>query len=260
MAGGKHTPTLDEVREYWDRYTNDVEIVDQPIGSDAFFDDLERYRYEKIDYLRSYVDFPRYRGKKVLEIGCGPGVDSLQFARAGVQLTAVDLSPNAVEMAKMNLAREGHTADIRVGNAEQLEFADGTFDVVYSVGVLHHTVDTQRSIDEVYRVLKPGGEAVLLLYNRRSWMVLLSKLTGTPIEHAEQEAPIVRSYTTRECRRMLSRFRELDVQVDRFPKRTVKFKGIKALLFNYGIVPLFAVLPRSMVGPLGFHILLRATK
>ena len=75
--------TLEDVRSYWNEYVNDVEVTNLPVGTPEFFEALERYRYEKIDYLKEYVDFPRYRGKKVLEVGCGVGIDLLQFARAG---------------------------------------------------------------------------------------------------------------------------------------------------------------------------------
>ena len=97
--------TLEDVRRYWNEYVNDIEITQHPIGSVEFFDALEKYRYDKIDYLEDYVDFPRYKGKKILEIGCGAGIDLMQFARAGATVSARDLTENAVELATANLAR-----------------------------------------------------------------------------------------------------------------------------------------------------------
>jgi len=252
--------TLEDVRAYWNEFVNDIEVTDLPVGSPEFFDALERYRYEKIDYLRDYVGFSRYRGKKVLEIGCGVGIDLLQFARAGAEVSAVDLTPNAIQLATANLAREGYRGNLRVGNAEALDFPDGSFDVVYSHGVLHHTVDTQKSIHEVYRVLGAGGEAIIMLYNRYSWFNLAARLSGTNIEHATKDAPIIRRYSVGECRKMFSRFRQVEIQVDRFPKRTVKFDNLFAQLNNYLLVPFFELLPDRIKRPLGWHIMIRATK
>ena len=252
--------TLDDVRQYWNEFVNDIEVTDFAEGSSEFFDALERYRYDKIDYLKSYVDFPRYEGKKVLEIGCGAGIDLMQFARAGADVSARDLTENAVRLTRANLAREGYSGDIQQGNAEALDFPDETFDVVYSHGVLHHTVNTEKSIAEVHRVLKPGGEAVIMLYNRNSWFNFVSWLSRTNVEHAKKDAPIIRKYSTSECRKLFSAFRNVEIYVDRFPKRTVKFDNLFAKLNNYLLVPFFEILPDAVKRPLGWHIMIRANK
>jgi ubiquinone/menaquinone biosynthesis C-methylase UbiE len=252
--------TLEDVRQYWNEYVNDIEVTELPVGSSEFFDALETYRYDKIDYLRDYVDFPRYLGKKVLEIGCGAGIDLMQFARAGADVSARDLTENAVDLTKRNLAREGYAGDIRQGNAEALDFPDDTFDVVYSHGVLHHTVDTEKSIAEVHRVLKPGGEAVIMLYNRISWFHFVAWLSGTNVEHKDKDAPIIRMYSTSECRKLFSKFQNVRIHVDRFPKRTVKFGNFFAKLNNYALVPFFEILPDAIRRPFGWHIMIRANK
>jgi SAM-dependent methyltransferase len=248
------------VRNYWNTYINDAEVIDEPLGSPEFFDALERYRYDKIDYLKDYVDFGRYAGKSVLEVGCGPGVDLLQFARAGARVTARDLTENAVTLARANLAREGYEGDVQEGNAEALDFDDDTFDVYYSNGVLHHTVDTEKAISEAHRVLKPGGEAVVMLYNRNSWFALAAKLSGTPIEHPEKDAPIIRLFSTRECRELFQGFTDVDLHVNRFPKRTLKFHSLAAKLNNHVLVPFFGLVPRRVKTPFGWHIMIRARK
>lgn len=254
------TTTLKDVHDYWNEFVNDTEVTDLPVGTPEFFDALERYRYDKIDYLKDYVQFSRYKGKRVLEIGCGVGIDLLQFARAGAHVSAIDLTENAVKLAQANLGRDGYGGDIRVGNAEALDFADNAFDVVYSHGVLHHTVDTEKAVSEVHRVLRFGGEAVIMLYNRHSWFNLVAAVSGTPIEHPDRDAPIVRRYTTRECRRLFRRFRDVRIHVDRFPKRTVKFDNLFSKLNNYVLVPFFEYLPNFIKRPFGWHIMIRAVK
>ena len=252
--------SIDEVRSYWNEYVNDIEVTDLPIGSPEFFDELEKYRYNKIDYLRDYVGYEHYGGKKVLEIGCGVGIDLMQFARAGADVAARDLTENAVRLTRANLAREGYGGDIQQGNAEALDFTDDTFDVVYSHGVLHHTVDTEKSISEVFRVLRPGGEAIIMLYNKYSWLNLVAVVSGTNIEHKDKDAPIVRRFSIGQCRELFHNFTDVRIHVDRFPKRTVKFDNIFAMLNNYFLVPFFKILPGVIKQPLGWHIMIRAYK
>ena len=254
------TSQLRQVQSYWNEFVNDIEVAEAPTGSAEFFAELEAYRYSKIDYLKEYVGFEKYGGLRVLEVGCGAGIDLLQFARAGAHVTARDLTPNAVKLAIANLAREGYRGDVRLGNAESLDFPDESFDTVYSHGVLHHTVDTMKAVDEVFRVLRPGGEAIVMLYNRHSWFNLVALLSRTPIEHPEREAPIVRRYSVGECRRLFRKFQRVEIRVERFPKPTLKFDNLLAKLNNYVLVPLFRVVPYALKRPWGWHIMIRATK
>jgi ubiquinone/menaquinone biosynthesis C-methylase UbiE len=254
------TTTLADVKQYWSTHVNDVEVIRAPLGSAEFLDEIEQYRYEKMPYLRAIVSSPSFRNKRLLEIGCGPGVDLVQLAAAGAQVTAIDLTPEAVSLARRHLAVRGLTGTVQEGNAEQLPFEDGTFDVVYSHGVLHHTVDTQRAIDEVRRVLKPDGQAVIMLYHRDSWFWWLSKVSRTPVEHAEADAPIVRAYSVSEVRKLFQAFRSVQVTSERFPARTRKFRGWKGWAFNSLFVPGFELLPRALTRGLGWHLMIWARK
>jgi len=127
------------------------------------------------------VEMPldRLRGLKVLEIGCGAGGHSALFALKGARVTAVDLTADRVRStaAKFRLLGDLATGCVAMqADAERLPFADGTFDIVYSNGVLHHTADTERAIAEVRRVLKPGGRAAIMLYCRDSWHYWINML------------------------------------------------------------------------------------
>ena len=256
--------TLDDVGRYWNTYVNDIEVCHSPVGTLEFFDELEAYRYNKLSYLRDYVGFYRYCGMRVLEIGCGPGVDTLQFTRAGANIWAIDLAPRAVELARMNLILHGFgekAQQVYVGNAETLAFPDNTFDAVYSNGVLHHTVSVKRAIDEVRRVLKPTGEAIIMLYNRWSWFNLLAILSGTKIEHRDEDAPIIQRYSIRQCRRMFRHFGgQIEIHVDRFPAETLKHDNLFGKLYDTVLVPLFNAIPAPLKRPFGWHIMIRARK
>src|SRR6184192_944550 len=114
--------TADEVRTYWDRHIHDLEITRHPVGSRGFFDDLDQYHFEKLHHLLRLVPFFEVRGLRVLEVGCGAGVDLARFARGGAEVTGVDLSPSAVDLARANFAQQGLDGDLRVGNGESLTF------------------------------------------------------------------------------------------------------------------------------------------
>ncbi|MGE0751915.1 MAG: class I SAM-dependent methyltransferase [Variibacter sp.] len=135
-------------------------------GTLPFFRQMAQRRYERDDpWVPAVLDFPSMAGKEVLEIGHGMGCDLVHAAKAGAHVHAVDLTPNHHEIAKKHFAANGLEADLRLCDASELPFASNTFDVVYSLGVLHHTDDTVRCISEAYRVLKPGGRFTIALYH-----------------------------------------------------------------------------------------------
>jgi ubiquinone/menaquinone biosynthesis C-methylase UbiE len=117
----------------------------------------------------------------MLEVGCGIGVDSIQFARAGNEMTLLDLTFESLKITKNRFEREGLKANYVEGDAENLPFQDSTFDMVYSYGVIHHSPNTEKSVSEIYRVLKPGGKAVIMLYSKYSAMVYSNLLINEGI-------------------------------------------------------------------------------
>ena len=144
---------------------------DDDLGTPESFRRIEAYRYREQPWMHETFHFDAYRGARVLEIGVGAGTDHIQFARAGADLTGIDLTPRSVELTSKRLEQEGFEAKVSVMDAERLEFPDDSFDVVYSFGVLHHTSSPERAFSEVRRVLRPGGRFVGALYNRYSFFM-----------------------------------------------------------------------------------------
>lgn len=245
---------IDAIRDYWNHRIHDLEMTDHPVGTKAFFDDLDEYRFDKLHYLPKLVDFSGFRGSRVLEVGCGIGTDLVRFARGGALVTGVDLSQTAIDLARKNFALNGVAPqELRVGNGEQLPYDDATFDVVYGHGVIQYTADAPALIAECYRVLQPGGTAIFMVYNRVSWLNALSKVMKVALEH--EDAPVLKKYSIAEFRQLLSPFRESRIVPERFPVKSRLHKGWKGIAFNTMFVATFNALPRAWVQPLGWHLM-----
>ena len=246
-------PTVDQVREYWNQHIHDLEITRHPVGSRGFFDDLDQYHFEKLHHLPRLVAFDGYRGARVVEVGCGAGVDLARFARGGADVVGVDLAPSAIDLARANFAQQGLPGTFHVANGEALPFADGSFDLVYAHGVVQYTADPRQLVAECRRVLRPGGEAVFQVYNRISWLNALSKLMKVGLEH--DDAPVLLKFSISEFRRLLRGFHDVRIVPERFPVKSRLHGGWKGALYNGLFVGTFNALPRPLVQRFGWHLL-----
>ena len=244
------------IRAYWNAHIHDLQMTSHPVGSREFFDDLDRYRFEKLHYLPRLVAFDQYRGRQVLEVGCGIGTDLVRFARGGARVTGVDLSDTAIGLARRNVEMSG-VADgvvgLSVADGEALPFTGGAFDVVYAHGVIQYTADAPALVQECQRVLKPGGEAIFMVYNRVSWLNALSKVTRVDLEHGD--APVLEKYSIGEFRGLLADFRTVVIMPERFPVRSRLHRGWKAALYNGIFIGLFNALPSALVRRFGWHLM-----
>jgi len=157
------------VQSFWQNSPCDSWFTSEKCGTPSFYQTLDEHRYKVHPRLVSAAGIEKTRGKRVLEIGCGCGSEAERFARAGASYTAVDLTNAAVSITQRRFQLGGLQGRFAQGDAENLPFDDGSFDLVYSHGVLHHTPDTPRAIREVHRVLAPGGRAVIMLYYQDSF-------------------------------------------------------------------------------------------
>jgi SAM-dependent methyltransferase len=246
-------PTTADVRNYWNEHIHDLEISREAPGSRAFFADLDQYHFEKLHHLLRLVDFDGYRGKRVLDVGCGAGTDLVRFAKGGALVSGVDISPSAVALARQNFSQQDLEADLREADGEHLPYADGTFDLVFAHGVVQYTPNSRALVEECRRVLKPGGDAIFQVYNRISWLNALSKVMKVPLEH--EDAPVLGRYSASEFRAMLTGFREIRIVEERFPVKSRLHGGWKGFAFNTMFVGTFNALPRGLVRRFGWHLL-----
>lgn len=246
------------VRAYWNDHIHDLDISTHTPGSREFFDDLDQYHFEKLHHLPRLIDFTAYRGKSVLDVGCGAGTDLARFAKGGAHVTGVDLSSSAIALAKQNFAQQGLPADLREADGERLPFPDSQFDLVFAHGVVQYTSNDRALVEECRRVLKPGGTVVFQVYNRISWLNGLSKVMKVPLEH--EDAPVLKRYSAGEFRALLTGFRDVRTVEERFPVKSRLHGGWKGTLFNTFFVGTFNALPRSWVRRFGWHLLAFCSK
>ncbi len=239
---GDHDPTLtyldtgdDYKQQTQNQWNND------PCGSHyvkeaaahtlEWYLEVERYRYDEYGpWMPEVMEFAKHRGHRLLEIGAGMGTDHAQFAKNGALVTDIDLSLGHLEHAKENFRLRGLEGNFVHHDAETLPFDDNTFDVVYSNGVLHHTPNTGVVIDEIYRVLKPGGKVIAMFYAEHSLLYwrnfiyhlgvkdgLLADCSVHEImsRHAEISErgakPLVKVYTARRLKKMFSAFGDVSI-------------------------------------------------
>ncbi|MBI2139350.1 methyltransferase domain-containing protein [Candidatus Woesearchaeota archaeon] len=218
----------ENIRGYWEGKLPQRWYSQKEAGTKEYYDEVERVRFTtQYPFLLSDAEFNRHAGEKILEVGCGIGTDSLMFAKHGAAVYGVDLTQNAIETTAKRFKLYGLRGHFKRMDAEHLEFPDNTFDFAYSFGVLHHTPDTRKAINEVHRALKPGKSAVIMLY-ARGWMYYLFfplwhgilrgeffRLSWSEIVHKHYEVegnvPLVRVYTKAGIKRLFTQFSRVKV-------------------------------------------------
>lgn len=193
-------------------------------GTREAIEQLSSGRRAYAPWMADALAYESTAGLDVLDVGCGQGIDLVEYASAGARATGIDLTPHGIELARRHAEAKELNVTAVEGDAERLPFDDASFDVVASNGVLHHTPDMPAALREVYRVLRPGGVARIIVYNRHSFHYWLSQvlirgvlqrglleegsMTGVLARSVERTSigarPLVRVYSPRQLRRMLA--------------------------------------------------------
>jgi ubiquinone/menaquinone biosynthesis C-methylase UbiE len=269
------------VRKFWGTLPCGVSHSAQPTDSHAFFEETEKHRFKihtDLDrpFLKDAVRFSEHTGKSVLEVGVGIGVDAMEWHKAGNHVTGIDYNMPSVEITKARFRDAGAEGTFLNGDAENLPFPDNSFDLVYSFGVLHHTPGTEKAIREVYRCLKPGGQAIIMLYYKWSAMTwghivygngirqgglwktksfadLISRYTEWDSQTETNICPLTKVYSKREARKMFQQYKNIQMEIHYL------WRGHFGPL--RGLVPL---MPKSIQERLherfGWNLFIRGTK
>jgi SAM-dependent methyltransferase len=203
---------------YWNEEACGTNAATSTKFTREYFDEIEEYRYTVEPEIFSFAQFPRFRDQRVLEVGIGAGTDFLQWVRSGARAYGVDITEESVRHVQHRLEQYGLFAEeIRVADAENLPYADGFFDLVYSFGVIHHSPNTIKALEEIIRCTRPGGLIKIMVYNHRSLNALYLYLrhglfSGKPFRsfadviYHHMESPGTKAFTIGEIKSILSKY------------------------------------------------------
>ncbi len=270
-----NTP-IQAVRDYWNRRPCNLRHSPQPVGSRAYFDEVAQRKYFVEPHIPRFAQFETWAGKQVLEIGCGLGTDTVSFARAGAQVTAIDLSDESLKLAQQRMSIYCLTDRVQFMNADAETLADHlpaqSFDLIYSFGVIHHTPHPDRVLAQIRKLIRPGGTVKIMVYHRYATKVLgllLSqgygqfwKLDELIARHSEAQTgcPVTYSYTRRSARELIESagVKVRDIEIDHiFPYRVpdyVQYRYVRRWYYRCMPPAAFRALERTF----GWHLCITA--
>lgn len=206
----------ESVKDFWNEASCGEDLYLKGFDKQDYLDHSD-IRYQLEPEILSFGQFSLFNGKRTLEIGVGLGSDHQKLAEHGAILTGIDLTPRAINHTKRRFELMGLNSELQIADAENLPFDDSFFDAVYSWGVLHHSPETQKAVNEVYRVLKPGGFAKIMIYNKYSLIgymlwIRYGLLNLQPFKSLRSiysdhlESPGTKAYTYNDAKRLFSQF------------------------------------------------------
>lgn len=250
--------SIEDIKDFWNNRPCNIRHSNAEIGTKDYFDAVEKRKYFVEPHIPRFAEFPKWKNKSVLEIGCGIGTDAANFARNGALYNGVELSEKSLAIAKRRFDVYNLTGTFYSGNAEELSkiVPSKKFDLIYSFGVIHHTPNPERIIFEIKKFMNHESEFRLMLYAKNSWKNIMIE-AGLDQPEAQFGCPIANTYTEQEARRLLSDFEIIDIRQDHiFP-----FVIDKYIKYEYEKQSWFANMPDVMFHclekKLGWHLLIK---
>jgi len=265
---------FEKVKKYWNDRPCNIRHSQESLGTKEYFNEVETKKYCVESHIRDFAEFKRWKGKKVLEIGGGIGTEIINFARAGAQVTVIDISEKSLEIARKRAEVFNLSDHIKFyqGNAEELAkfIPMQKFDLIWSFGVIHHTPNPENVIKSIKEYMSPHSELRFMVYNKFSWKVFwillkygkgafwnLDKLIAQHSE-AQTGCPVTYTYTKKTVKVLLKGFNVEDIQVEHiFPYRIPEYKKniyVKVWYFRYLPIKLFQWIEKK----LGWHMCVKA--
>jgi len=263
---------IGQVRDFWDSRPCNIRHSSKPVGTREYFDDVEKRKYFVEPHISGFARFDRWKGKKVLEIGCGIGTDSINFARAGADLTVVDISEKSLEICRKRFEVYGLNARFYCGNAEELSsfLPIEKYDLIYSFGVIHHTPNPKKVFEEIRKYADASTEIKVMLYAKWSWKVFWIIMSYGRMafwradelirrySEAQTGCPVTYTYTFNDVRRLMSGY----MIVDMYKEHIFSYVIEKYVNHQYEKEWYFKLMPRQVFKflekNLGWHICITA--
>jgi ubiquinone/menaquinone biosynthesis C-methylase UbiE len=230
-------------------------------GSKKYFDEVEQRKYKVEPHIIQFAEFPKWKGKKVLEIGMGIGTDAINFARAGADYTGVELSVESLNLARERFKLFDLPGLLIEGNAENLQeiIENEKYDLIYSFGVLHHTLNIKNALKSIFQFCHESTQIKLMLYAKNSWKNALIEAELSQPE-AQANCPIANTYTKEEIEELLLETNFLLTKLQQthiFPYKIEEYKKyeyIKEPWFQTMHTEIFSALEKNF----GWHLLIDA--
>ena len=250
---------IEEVKKFWDSRPCNIRHSSKEIGSKEYFDEVEKKKFFVEPHIIEFSGFNKWKGKKVLEIGCGIGTVAINFARNGADYTGVELSEESINLTKRRFEVYGQQGNFYLGNAEDLSnfLPVQEYDMVYSFGVIHHSPHPEKIIGEIKKYMGKNSVLKMMLYSKISWKNFMIE-AGFDQPEAQTGCPIAFTYTEEEIQDLLDGFEIIELKKGHiFPYQIEPYKRNEYLK-----QPWFEAMPEAMFKALeknlGWHTLITA--
>ena len=253
------TVTIEEVKKFWNDRPCNIKHSSKEIGTKEYFNEVERKKFFVEPHILKFTEFPQWKNKKVLEVGCGLGTVGINFALNGSDYTGVELSKESLEIAKKRFEVYNQSGKFYLGNAEELSsfVPIETYYLIYSFGVIHHSPHPEKIVSQIKKYMNENSVLKIMLYAKDSWKNYMID-AGLDQPEAQYGCPIANTYTKQDVVELLDGYEVLSIEQDHiFPYQVEPYK-----LGEYIKQPWFDVMPTEMFETLekklGWHLLITA--
>lgn len=250
---------MEDVVKFWDARPCNINHSSKPLGTLEYFQDVTTKKYIVEPHILQFADFPSWKNKRVLEVGCGIGTAAQSFIENGALYTGIDISSKSIDICKRRMQVCNLNGTVYIDDIEKSTAESNQYDLIYSFGVLHHTVDIKSALANIHRMLKPGGTFKLMLYAKNSWKNFMIK-DGLDRYEAQNGCPIANVYTHEDVHCLLKNFTRIDIQQTHiFPYKIPEYKQhlyVKEDYFHHMPADIYECLQKN----LGWHLCITCYK